>query len=163
DHRLILKAGEIEGFAHALADAVGARGAGSAAAVKPAPAEAAKWVAAIGKDLQAHRGRSVVVAGDYQPASLHALAHAINQALGNVGETVSYGPPLEVSPTDQAASLVDLCHEIDAGQVELLVIMGGNPVFTAPADLKFAERLQKIAIVVYHGLYRDETSELCHW
>ena len=52
---------------------------------------------------------------------------------------------------------------MDAGQVEVLVILGGNPVFTAPADLKFAERLGKVSLVVYHGLYVDETAELCHW
>ena len=68
----------------------GAIGAGSA----PAPARAtdvAKWVAAVAKDLQAHAARSLVVAGEYQPAAVHALAHAMNQALGNVGTTVTYG------------------------------------------------------------------------
>ena len=36
------------------------------------------------------RARRIVVAGDEQPAAVHALAHAINQALGNVGATVVY-------------------------------------------------------------------------
>ncbi len=52
---------------------------------------------------------------------------------------------------------------MDAGQVQLLLILGNNPVFTAPADVKFAERLAKVGLVVYHSLYQDETSELAHW
>ena len=50
-----------------------------------------------------------------------------------------------------------------AGQVELLLILGGNPVFTAPADLNFAEALDKVNFRVHLGLYDDETSERCHW
>ena len=41
-----------------------------------------KWTAALAKDLQEHRGRSVVIAGEYQPASVHALAHAMNSVAG---------------------------------------------------------------------------------
>jgi molybdopterin-containing oxidoreductase family iron-sulfur binding subunit len=179
DHRLVLKAADIEGFTRQLAGSVGAgspsdpgsrpsTGSGRPEALEgripdPGGADRTKWVSAVAKDLQAHRGRSLVVAGDYQPASVHALAHAMNQALGNIGATVSYGASIEASPTDQAASLNDLVRAMDAGQVELLVILGGNPVFTAPADLKFSEKLGKVSLTVYHGLYVDETANLCHW
>ncbi len=80
---------------------------------------------AIAKDLQANRGRSLVIAGDYQPASVHAVARAMNQTLGNVGTTVTYGASIEASPTDNAASLGDLVRAMDAGQVEVLVMLGG--------------------------------------
>jgi molybdopterin-containing oxidoreductase family iron-sulfur binding subunit len=114
--------------------------------------------------LQARRGRSLVVAGDYQPASVHALARSINQTLGNVGTTVTYGPSLEAAPTSHSASLADLVRAMDAGQVEVLVMLGGiNPVYSAPADLKFAEKLSKVNLSVYHGLYSDETAYLSHW
>ena len=159
DHRLVLKAGEIEGFARQLAASLGA-GAAASAGTNP---DAAKWTSALSKDLQAHRGRSLIVAGDYQPASVHALAHAMNQTLGNIGTTVTYGASIEASPTDQTASLNDLVREMERGQVELLVILGGNPVYTAPADLKFSEKLGKVSLTVYHGLYVDETANLCHW
>ena len=56
--------------------------------------EAPKWISAIAADLQAHRGQSVVVAGDQQPAAVHALARQMNEALGNVGTTVSYVAPV---------------------------------------------------------------------
>jgi molybdopterin-containing oxidoreductase family iron-sulfur binding subunit len=162
DHRLVLKAGEIEGFARQLAASVGAGPAGSPGAAS-GNADAAKWLPALAKDLQAHRGTSLVVAGDYQPAAVHAVAHAMNQALGNIGATVTYGAAIEAAPADQAASLNELVRSIDAGQVDLLVILGGNPVFTAPADLKFSEKLVKVAMTVYHGLHVDETANLCQW
>ena len=166
DHRLALKAGEIEGFARQLAAALGAGVAPDPGSRTPDPgsADTAKWVSAVAKDLQAHRGSSLVVAGDYQPASVHALARALNQSLGNVGTTVTYGAAIEVSPTDNAASLTELVRAMDAGQVELLVMLGGvNPVYTAPADLKFSEKLAKVSLSVYHGLYVDETAYLCQW
>jgi MoCo/4Fe-4S cofactor protein with predicted Tat translocation signal len=154
DHRLPLRASEIETAARALS------GQGSGSFGNPA---AQKFIAAVAKDLQAHRGRSLVIAGDYQPASVHQLADALNQSLGNVGTTVTYQPTIELNPTDQLASLKDLAQAMDAGQVDLLVILGGNPVFTAPADLKFAEKLAKVPLSVSYGLYSDETSVRCHW
>jgi MoCo/4Fe-4S cofactor protein with predicted Tat translocation signal len=165
DHRLGMKASEIEGFGRQLAGAVGAPApAGPSVGATDPASVVGKWVAALAKDLQAHRGRSLVIAGDYQPASVHTIARAINQALGNVGSTVTYGPSLEVAPTDHTASLKDLAQAMDAGQVDVLVIFGGlNPAYSAPADLKFAEKLSKVKLAVYHGLYVDETAFLCHW
>src|SRR4029453_7437425 len=88
----------------------------------------------------------------------------MNQALGNVDQTVTYGPSLAPRPTDPFASLRELTVAMDAGQVQLLVILGNsNPVFTAPADLKFGERLAKVGLIVYNGLSHDETADLSHW
>jgi MoCo/4Fe-4S cofactor protein with predicted Tat translocation signal len=158
DHRLPVRASDVERFARQIAAGVGVGSAGGAGG-----GEFAQWIAAVAKDLQAHRGTSLVVAGEYQPMPVHAIAHAINQALGNVGVTVTYGPAIEAAPQDQRTSLVDLMTAIDAGGVALLIVLGGNPVFSAPADLKFAERLRKVPLSVYHGLYVDETADLCHW
>jgi molybdopterin-containing oxidoreductase family iron-sulfur binding subunit len=169
DHRLALKAGDIENFARELAGHVGAGSGGAspqpgASVPRPGAPDIAKWVAALARDLQAHRGRSLVVAGDYQPASVHALAHAMNQALGNVGTTVTYGAAIEAASTSNLASLTELVRAMDAGQVEMLVMLGGvNPVYTAPADVKFSEKLAKVNFIVYHGLYADETAYLSHW
>jgi MoCo/4Fe-4S cofactor protein with predicted Tat translocation signal len=167
DHRLPLPAFEIEGFARELSAALGGGSsqlAGQGASVpRPGLPEAATWITAVARDLRAHRGRSVVVAGDYQPPAVHALAHGMNQALGNVGVTVTYGAAIEAQPTNQMASIRELASAMDAGQVELLVILDGNPVFTAPADLKFEDKLQKVPLSVYHGLHSDETAYLCHW
>jgi molybdopterin-containing oxidoreductase family iron-sulfur binding subunit len=162
DHRLPIRASDVEAFARRLAGAVGAAS-GASQETADLEAASARWIGVLSKDLQAHRGRSLVVAGDYQPASVHALAHAMNQALGNVGATVTYGAPIEASPTSHMTSLRELTAAMDAGQVELLVILECNPVFTAPADLKFAEKLAKVPLAVYYGLYGDETAHICHW
>jgi MoCo/4Fe-4S cofactor protein with predicted Tat translocation signal len=161
DHRLTLGAGEIEHFARELAGRVGAGTPGAGAAQHAGP-DISTWAAAVAKDLQAHRGGSVIVAGHYQPASVHALAQSMNQALGNVGATVVYGPSIDAS-AGTAGSLNDLVSAMDAGQVDVLVISGLNPVYSAPADLKFADRLAKVGLVVYHGLHVDETAFLSHW
>jgi MoCo/4Fe-4S cofactor protein with predicted Tat translocation signal len=164
DHRVMLQAREIEQVARQLAAALGAGNSAAAPSTTASAPDVAAFVAAVAKDLQAHRGSSLVVAGDYQPASLHALAHAMNQSLGNAGTTVTYGSSLDVSPSDPSSSLAELARAMDAGQVELLIIIGGNPVYSAPADLKFSEKLvSKVGLAIYHGLYVDKTANLCHW
>ena len=87
----------------------------------------------------------------------------MNEALGNVGKTVVYTDPVEAEPVDQLQSLSDLVADMDAGNVDALVIVGGNPVYTAPADVPFADALNKVALRVHLSLYDDETSALCHW
>ncbi len=119
---------------------------------------------AIGRDLQQHRGRSIVIVGREAPPVVHALAHAMNGALGNVGQTVFYTDPLAVNPGDQRQSLQDLINDLDGGRVQMLVMIGGNPVYNTPADLKLnQERLFKAKLRIHLSQYRDETSELCHW
>ena len=120
-------------------------------------------MAAIAKDLNAHRGASVIIAGDAQPPLVHAVAHALNDALGNVGRTVKYITPVEVTPRDQFADLKALANDMSAGHVEMLMILGGNPVYDAPADLDFATQLQHVPRRVHLGLYQDETAAQCDW
>ncbi|HYT76275.1 MAG TPA: 4Fe-4S dicluster domain-containing protein, partial [Vicinamibacterales bacterium] len=161
DHRLTLRASEIEAAARALSGPSTELGAGAGGSFSNANAQ--KFLAAVVKDLQANRGRSLVIAGDYQPAAVHHLAHALNQSLGNVGTTVTYAPTVEINSTDQLESLRALVQAMDAGQVDLLVIIGANPVFTAPADFTFREKLAKVGLAVSYSLHRDETSTNCHW
>jgi molybdopterin-containing oxidoreductase family iron-sulfur binding subunit len=159
DHRLPLKASQIDAFARAVAAAVGVSG-----VTGSAPEGTAAHVDAIAKDLAAHRGSSLVVAGESQPPAVHALAHAINDALGNAGQTVAYLPTPEVVPSEQHAALRQLVVDMDAGRVQQLVILGeSNPVFSAPADLKFGDAMKKVAFRAHSGLFHDETAELCQW
>jgi MoCo/4Fe-4S cofactor protein with predicted Tat translocation signal len=159
DHRLPLRAGDIEEFAWALATGLGA-------ANGPKQGENGdvyKWIGAIARDLQNHKGASLVIAGDCQPPIVHALAHVMNASLGNVGKTVFYTDPIEVSPVDQLASLHDLVKDLDAGAVDLLLILGGNPVFNSPVELGMRDRIQKAKLRVHLNLYEDETSDVCQW
>ncbi len=161
DHRLSIKPSQMETIARAIAAALGAGGVVGGTGLTP---EQTKWVNAVVADLKEHAGRSVVVAGDEQSPMIHALAHAMNSALQNVGKTVTYTEPVEFKPTDQLEELRALVSEIDAGAVEMLVIAGGNPVYTTPIDLKLdKDRLAKVPLRVHLSLYEDETSELSHW
>jgi MoCo/4Fe-4S cofactor protein with predicted Tat translocation signal len=144
DHRFPVRPSEVESWARAL--------------LGGAPA-----VSAISKDLQANRGTSIVIAGENQPPVVHAIAMAINQSLGNIGSTVTITDPIEVIPTNQLESLRQLVTDMNAGAVKAIVIIGGNPVFDAPADFNFASAFKKVAFRAHSSLYYDETSMLSHW
>jgi molybdopterin-containing oxidoreductase family iron-sulfur binding subunit len=159
DHRLLLRASEVGLFARGLAAALGVSGTEGA----PVPEAAQSWLAPLVKDLQAARGRSLVIAGEGQPPQVHALAHAMNDVLGNVGSTVVYTQTAEARPIDQRAALTELVGEMNAGSVSLLLVLGGNPVYTAPPDLELAEALDRVPLRVHLGLFHDETAALCHW
>ena len=158
DHRLPVRCREIDGFARALSAALGVGVAGGHAAPEGVPE---KWMTALVRDLQKHRGSSLIVAGDSQPPAVHALAHAMNQALGNAGKTVVYTDAIEV--TADSDGMAELAKEIDAGAVKTLVILGSNPVYSAATDVDFTQKFGKVPLRIHFGLYRDETAELCHW
>jgi MoCo/4Fe-4S cofactor protein with predicted Tat translocation signal len=157
DHRLPLKPSEVEQFARALAAKLGLGGSGT---LSPA---AEKWLDVAAGDLQRNRGKSLVVAGEFQPAEVHALAHAVNAALGNVGTTLYYIEPVEANPVNQLESFTELCADIDAGKVSTLLIFGSNPVYDAPHDFDFTSKLQKVETTVLIGTHFDETAEYCKW
>ncbi len=162
DHRLRIAAGQVEGLARAIAQGVGAEGV--AAPSKPLGGDQAAFAKGVVADLNAHKGRSVVIAGFAQPPAVHALAHAINGALGNAGKTVDYIAPVEAEPADRMAGLRELVADMRAGKVATLAILGGNPAYDTPADLEFAEALEKnVKTTIRLGLYEDETSKLCRW
>jgi molybdopterin-containing oxidoreductase family iron-sulfur binding subunit len=159
DHRLPVRASEVEGFARLIASRLNVTAEGAA---QP-KAEQAKFVDALVKDLQAHRGRSAVIAGEDCSPATHAIVHAINDALGNVGKTVSYTDPIVVQPTDNMNDLRTLVSEMRGGKVEILVIMHVNPVYDAPIDLSFSDAMGKVPTVIHYGRYADETTAHSHW
>ncbi len=159
DHRIGVKPSQMAEIAKAVAKAVGVAGATSTYT------ENAAWIAAMAKDLVEHKGKSLVVAGNNQPPIVHALAHAMNAALGNAGQTVVYTDPVSPGADKlQIEQLRELIADIDGGKVKMLVILGGNPVYNTPADLKLTpERLNKIGTRVHLGQHFDETAEQCQW
>ena len=160
DHRLPLKPSQIELLARALAADLGVGGVNRGAAL---PANAQAWLTAVRNDLNAHRGSSIVVAGEGQPPVVHALAHTMNAALGNAGQTVVYTDSVEPQPVDQVRSIRELAEAMAAGQVDTLIIIGGNPVYTAPADLRFGEQMNRVRMRVHLSLHANETSAISHW
>src|SRR5438128_1081189 len=150
DHRQPRPASEIEPFARALALDLTSN--------SPNPR-------GLVADLAAHRGASTIIPGDHQSPVVHALAHAANAALGNIGKTVFYTDPVLSNTDNQTDSLKELVGDMREGKVDLLFIIGGNPAYDAPADFGFADALKntKIPLRVHLGLYQNETAELCHW
>ena len=159
DNHIALRASLVAGFARAVAAALGVSGV-TAPEFENIPAN---FIPALARDLQAHRGTSLVVAGDEQPPYVHALAHALNDTLGNVGTTVTYSDSVHVNPTDEFASLRALVDDMNAGRVGTLLILGGNPVFDAPVDFDFADALKRVPFSAHLALYADETSRACAW
>jgi len=123
-----------------------------------------RWIQSIERDLKEHLGVSIVIAGDDQDPIIHALAHAMNDALRNVGQTVFYTDPIEANSIDQSQSLRELVNDIDAGKVGTLIIIGGNPAYNTPVDLRLDfNRLEKVKLRAHLSLYNNETSDICHW
>jgi len=149
DHHFRMTAGGVSGFTAELA-----RGSTGAASLE---------ARAVLKDLEAHRGSSIVIAGEHQPPQVHAFAHAINQTLGNVGKTVIYTDPVEADPIDEISSIADLVKDMRDGAVDTLLILAGNPVYDAPADLNFLDALKRVKLRAHLGLYSNETAGWCHW
>jgi molybdopterin-containing oxidoreductase family iron-sulfur binding subunit len=160
DHRLPLRPTLVEQFAREVAARLNVPGATAGSSIPGVPDE---WLNAVVQDLAASRGASLVIADPGQPPIVHALAHAINDALGNSGQTVVYLEPVEARPENQLTSLQALLADMRAGRVDTLVILGGNPAYSTPGPLAFAEQLSQVSLRVHLSEYYDETSFRCDW
>jgi len=172
DHRLRLPASDVERYAYALAAELAKSGL-PISAILPSIEKRAnaggippKWLSALAKDLIVSRGRALVIAGCRQPPVVHALALAITNALGTAsvaGPLQMFLPVTDADELDAAVDIKALADAVAGGQVDALVILGGNPVYDAPADLAFGDTLAKIPFVVHSSLFFDETSEKSTW
>jgi MoCo/4Fe-4S cofactor protein with predicted Tat translocation signal len=159
DHRLAMRPDEIAGAMHQLAGLLGAG---------PQPwseqnGPHAAWLKAAADDLVQHKGRALVHAGREQPVEIHLLADAINGALGAYGNTVRLIASVNANASSMRQSLSGLVADMAAGKVDTLLILGVNPVYDAPADLKFADALRRVGFSACLGLYEDETMLAATW
>ena len=158
DHRISERADRFDQATRFIASVVGVYG-----------QNAGTWVGSdlghVAADLLVHKGSSALIVGEHQPPSVHALAHAMNEKLGNVGKTVFYSDPVDANPVNRGESLKALVDDMRSGKVDLLLILGGNPACDAPAELEFASALKSNAVnlKIYLGTHRNETAELCQW
>src|SRR5579864_4285656 len=159
DHRLSSRASEVEGLANEIVSAY-ATTAGDRMVDR-----GSKFVRALAADLEAHRGSCVVIPGDHQSPAVHALAHLLNNAVGTTGRTVIHTDPVLNFTGNQNDSLKALIADMRGGKVEMLVILGGNPVYDAPADFGFSDALKNsnVPLRIHLGQHNNETAELCHW
>ncbi len=160
DHRVRITSGEGINVLKALA---GALGLGELAAGGGALNDAQqKFVAGLAKDLAAHKGTGIIFVGERQPPAVHALAHAIDAALGNVGSTVSVSfSDARVARLGQAAQLEALIKAMGT-EVTTLVAFEANPFYSAPAAFKFAEAAAKVTFI-HAGVLPEETGVKANW
>lgn len=157
DHVIRIAPSAIEGLARAVQSALVG---GSPAA--PNKVED-RWFRALVADLKSAGSKGLAIAGSQQPARVHALAAAINSALGAVGSTVTYIAPPEVRFGEGSTSLKALVAEMAGGKVSTLVTIGCNPVYTATADVEFIKAVSTVKTKIHLGLYEDETAVLSDW
>jgi len=164
DHRLPMRAAEIERFGQLMLATLSSAQPFNGLD-KTFTEEEAKFAAVAFDDLLEHKGSSALIVGDHQPLAVHALAHDINSRCGNIGKTVFYSDPIDVNPINQTDSIKELVTDMRGGKVDLLIILGGNPVYDAPADLNLADAMtsSRVPLRVHYGLYQNETAELCQW
>jgi MoCo/4Fe-4S cofactor protein with predicted Tat translocation signal len=163
DHRLRLESRQVAPFLAALAARLAPPDAGTASlAGAGVPGVDPRWIDALAKDLLANRGKGLIVAGERQPAAVHAAVCALNTYLGNTAKTVSYYETKDAA-LPSVSALASLVAAMNAGAIKTLVVLGGNPVFDAPADLDFASAMAKVPQSIALGHTVDETSVKATW
>ena len=164
DHRLRLTSSQIAAFTLALAKELGTSGIEVAGIAETEGRDwgEAKWIKAVAADLARNAGKALVVAGRRQPAPVHALVAAINEALDNTGKTVEYREFRDAT-SSKIQDMVELAADMKSGRITTLVMLGANPAYNAPADLDFSEALKKVIHTLQLSQYDDETAGLCEW
>jgi MoCo/4Fe-4S cofactor protein with predicted Tat translocation signal len=160
DHRLPLRSEHVHAFLVAL-EQLATGGAASFDGILADP-KVKKHLEAMGKDLQAHGGKSVVIVGERQPAHVHAIAHRLNGKLGANGTLVKFKKP-STTQHSGSVSLAQLTAAMNSGSINTLLVLDANPVYDAPVDLGFAQAMQKVGTKLHFGGHRDETASLCDW
>jgi molybdopterin-containing oxidoreductase family iron-sulfur binding subunit len=156
DHRIPVRSSRIGGFLAAIEATL----AGDSV---PAETTWQKYIDAVVDDLQHHAGSSVFVAGPGQPAEVHAAIHRLNVRLGNAGTTITYTEDVEPDRPSHIEAIGQLVRRIGLGDLETLIVLGGNPVYDAPVDLDFAGAFSRVATRVHLSLDDNETSRAATW
>jgi MoCo/4Fe-4S cofactor protein with predicted Tat translocation signal len=168
DHRVAMRSADVAIIAARIAEGVAPDAAAAVSELAKQPISSTTDPTRVGEiiahaiaDLKAHRGAGIVIAGPRQPAQVHLLAHVINEALDNLGTTIKLTPLPETQ--QHAHALGELTKSINENGVQTLVIIGGNPVYNAPADVRFTELIKALNTTIHLSEYVDETSALCTW
>lgn len=162
DHRLPLRSDQIGAFLSALMAELGVAGASDNSGLGE-DSKAGPFLEALAGDLNGHKGRCLVAVGEHQPALVQAMGHRLNEWLENSGKTVAYVQDEIQDRPDGNQSLRELTTAINAGEVDSLWILGGNPAYDCPADIAFGLALLRVRNSYRLGLYEDETSQRCVW
>ena len=125
--------------------------------------DAPEWMDDVLADLAANHGRALIHVGPDQPPETHALAHAMNEALGARGQTFELIAPLIQTASLQPQSLDELVDEMRAGKVDALLIIDSNPAYATPKTLGFVEALKRVEFSLALSQTPNETSDETVW
>jgi MoCo/4Fe-4S cofactor protein with predicted Tat translocation signal len=163
DHRLRVKSSAIGHFAIALTKALEKQGLPLAEAPQDSPVKFdEKWIEVLTKDLIQNKSESLIVAGRGQPVWVHELVFKLNEALGNIGNTLLFKNAPDSSFTN-SDDLKKLNQRISNNEIDTLVIIGGNPAYDVPVDHDFESSLAKIPHTIHLSTHIDETSSQVEW
>ncbi|MBA4031252.1 MAG: molybdopterin oxidoreductase [Planctomyces sp.] len=167
DHRLAFRSSDMGALVAKLEAAVDAALSGKTLSAKEGSPED-RWVNAAAGDLAAAKGKSLVTVGLLQPADVQARVHRLNSKLENIGQTVRFVADPTSGGSDTPApsfaeQLKTLTAEINAGGVDIALVIGGNPVYAAPKEIGFAEAFGKVKHRIHLSEYVDETSLASTW
>ncbi|MEX0887222.1 MAG: TAT-variant-translocated molybdopterin oxidoreductase [Phycisphaeraceae bacterium] len=158
DERLAVRVSEVGALVRGVAARLGVI-AGDGGSLNGSTA----WVEKLAADLRRHEGEAVLIVGESQPPEVHALAWAINERIGAIGRTVDLYDEPGAPERTQREQIAELARRIDAGEIDTLLVLGGNPAYDAPAELAFADKLAQVEEVIHLGAYADETALTATW
>jgi molybdopterin-containing oxidoreductase family iron-sulfur binding subunit len=165
EHRLALKPSQIVELAQDFVAMSGPlpEGVDQVAGTSFSTIESVKFLNALMRDLEASKGKCVVIPGEQASPAVHAAAYALNAKFGAIGKTVVYTETVNPMPSEQVADLRALVGDINGGKVQWLVMLGVNPLYSAPVDLEFAAAMAKVPNTVHLGSHVDETGSVSTW
>jgi len=161
DHRLAIRSELGLPFAQALDAALAGGASPNSDFLKEK--KVAEYLKVLVAELKANTGRAIVLAGRRQSPEVHALVAKINATLGAPGNTLDYVEDPEGDRPSHVAAITQLAKDMAGGAVQTLIILGGNPVYDAPADLDFANALKTVKTSIHLCEYQNETSEQVTW
>lgn len=153
DHKVPVSTTQLEGFARALASSLGVAVDGA-----EAPGALSKWVEVITTDIRSKGTRAVVIPGEFASANIHALAAAINTALQS--SAVRYSATAVRQAGAGTVRFAELISAMNAGQVQYLLMLGVDPVFSSP---DFAAAFAKVPFTVSQGAYFQGGAKKALW
>ena len=159
DHRMSVPSSAIPGF---LAELIEAIESGVAAEVDRQLPYRQRLFAALVKDLLDNPGEGIVLVGEKQPPEVHAAVHSLNDRLKNNGSMIEFVEVAD-SGASQLEDLQGLVGQLEAGGVDTLVVVGGNPVYDAPREWKLGDLIAKVKDSVHLTCFKNETSLACRW
>ena len=159
DHRMSVQSSQIGGFLAALVAAIDGRKKGGE--VDGSLPYRQRLLTAMAQDIVDNAAESLIVAGERQPPEVHAAVHALNNKLGNAGNTVTYSDLPDADDDSCLESMKAFVEAATGGDIETLIVLGGNPIYSAPQDLNLADAIGAVKNRVHATCFKNETSLVC--